>query len=94
MECSRKRWQVILGRLAVLALPSTLGRARYQPGRYTLGIMFLVGIGVWILNQGHCGLGSGGRWAIASSLPQRGPTSSLANAGPMTYPRLLHGKKQ
>jgi hypothetical protein len=96
MECSRERWQVILGRpkLPVLALPSTLGRARCQHGRYALDIMFLVGIGVWILNQGHCGLGNGGQWVIASSLPQRGPTLSLANAGPMTYPRLLHGRRQ
>jgi hypothetical protein len=60
MECGRKRWQVIVRRrLTVLALHRALGRARFQPGWYTLRIKFLVGIGVGILDQGHCGLGRG-----------------------------------
>jgi hypothetical protein len=75
MECCRKRREVVLRRLAVLALCGTCRQALRRLGSYSLATIGVVRVGVWVWDQGHCRLG-GVEPTIASSLPNSGPAGT------------------
>jgi hypothetical protein len=75
MERCRKRRQVVLGRLAALALGGTFWHTLQRLGSDSLGTIVVVRVGVWVWDQGHCRFG-GVEWPIASSLPNGGPAKA------------------